>query len=72
MAIGAGIAGIQQLHGPQVDFPAFQGHRHEVADTQALGRGGRQALMDEGIDHFVFQPQDLGVVWICANPIDAE
>jgi hypothetical protein len=40
MAVGAGVAGIQQLHGPQVDLTALQGQAHQFVDTQTVIQGG--------------------------------
>ena len=72
VAVSAGVAGIQQLHGPEVDFAAFQHQGHHVGDAQALGRGGRQPLVDEGVNLVVFLAQDLGVIGVSADPLEAE
>ena len=64
VAVGAGVAGIQQFHGPQVDFAALERQADIVVDAQAVVQGGRQAFVDIGVDLFVFLPQDAGMVGI--------
>ncbi len=73
VAVAAGVGRIQQFHGPEVDLAALEHQAQEVVQAQVLtGRHGGQTLVDEGIDLFVFLPQDPGVVGIGADPFDAE
>ncbi len=69
VAVPAGVARIQQFHGPQVDLAAFEHQRQEVVQAQVFSRRGRQTLVDEGIDLVVFLPQNPGVVGIGADPL---
>jgi hypothetical protein len=48
VAVGAGIAGIQQFHGPQVHFAALEGQAHVIVGTQAVVQGGGHGLVNIG------------------------
>ena len=72
VAVAAGVARVQQLHGPEVDLAAFQHQAQQVVQAQVLAGDGGQALVDEGIDLVVFLAQDLGVIGVGADPLDAE
>jgi len=63
MAVGAGVAGVQQLHGPEVDLAAFEGEGHQRIEIHVAGEGGH-GLMDVGVDRIIFLAEDGGMIGI--------
>jgi len=72
VAVGAGVAGIQQLHGAQVDFAALEYQAHPVVEPQIFAEQGCQPFVDEGVDHIVFLAQDPGVISVSGHTLESE
>jgi uncharacterized protein YbjT (DUF2867 family) len=64
MAVSAGVARIEQLHGPKVYLAAFQGKGHQLIKTQILAGQLTHGFMDVGIDRIVFLAEDRGMVGV--------
>ena len=60
MAVGFGIGRVQDFHGPQIDLAGLHGQADPVVQGQVLVQGGRQSLMDKGVNGFVFLAEDAG------------
>ena len=73
MAVGSGIAGIEQISmARRLISPHFRTRPIQSFRLRSLFKGGRQPFMDKGIDGFVFLAQDLGMVGIGGDSFDAE
>ena len=57
MTISACVAGIQKLHGLQIDFAAFQRKAYEFVDPKRVVQGCCHGFMDEGVNALIFLPQ---------------
>ena len=64
MAVSAGVARIEQLHGPEVYLAALQGEGHQLVKAEILAGQLSHGLMDVGINRLVFLAEDGGVVGI--------
>ena len=72
MAVSAGVAGIKQFHGPEVDFAAFQHQADPFIHAEILAQDRSQAFLDKGIDLVVFLAENPGMVGIGRNPFQTE
>jgi hypothetical protein len=64
VAVGAGVAGIEQLHGLEVDFTAFEDQGDQVVEPEVGAGQIGQGLFDESVDRIVLLAQDGGVVGV--------
>ena len=72
MAVGAGVGGVEQLHGPQVDLAALEREREGRLESELFSASGRQPLVDEGVDRRVLLAEDPGVVGVGGDALEAE
>ena len=71
MPVGAGVAGIQQFHGPDVDLAALQGQAHQFVNAVGVVQGGGHGFMNKRIDGLVLLAQDAGMVRVGGQALDA-
>ena len=70
MAVGAGVGGIEQLHGAQVDLAGLHGHGYALFHGQARNKEDGQGLVTEGGDGRVLLAKDGGVIGIGGNAFE--
>jgi len=66
------IARVEQFHRAQIDFAAFQDQTDPAVQIQGFPGDGRERLLNKGVNLVVFLPQNLGVVRVSCNALDAE
>ena len=71
VTVGAGVAGIEQLHGLEVDLAGLEHERHALLHGHPLGQHGGQGLVAEGGHGRVGLAEDGGVVGIGGNALEA-
>ena len=71
VAVGAGVGGVEQLHGLEVHLAALQDEAEVVADRQLRVEHGGEGLVDEGVDGLVLLAEDPGVVGVGGDPLEA-
>ena len=71
VAVGAGVAGVEQLHRPQVDLAGLQRDGDAVGDRQPLRHQRDQRVVDEAGDGVVLLAEDPGVVRVGGDALEA-
>ncbi len=65
------VAGIEQLHGLEVDLAGLHGHGHALLDGQSLGQERGQGLVAEGGHGRIGLAEDGGVIGIGGDALEA-
>jgi len=72
MSVGACIAGIEKLHGLEIDLSAFQYKSYPVVQPEVRSGGGCKRFVHEREDRVVCFTEDLGMVGIGGNALQSE
>jgi hypothetical protein len=71
MTVGAGVGGIEQFHGPQIDLTGLHGHGHALLDGQTWNQQYGQGLIAESGDGGILLAEDGSMIGIGGDPFEA-
>ncbi len=72
MAVAAGIAGVQKLHGPKIDLAALEDHGDKIGNVQVRVRGRGQGFVNEGVNLLILLAQNPGMIGVGAHALDSK